>query len=534
MIAILGLYSVVKFTPLPGIPCEISAVSECAPSDATAARVPSTALLYAHLTLDEDTAQFDRATGVAGRLQRSGEVGQELLNAIAIPSGTQLSYAADIAPWAGEDAAIAVLPGPANTTTSAVMITIDQRQGAEELATKVAPPEGATTGEQEGVTVSSYPDGFATAIDGDTLLLGNDAAVTQLIAAARSEAKTVETDPAAEEIRDELPDNRFADVYLPAAGVQRLLARSTSTAATQLDTFVDYGATSGFGAAAVAREEGIELELASLLDPKKTEASPSFFANLPSFRPTLADDVGARALGYIGIGEAGESLSGLLQRAGAVQPGLGKALTDFATRLDAEAKVDPARDLLPALGGEAAIVAEPTDGRPFASLIVEGVDEARARDALARLQAPLVRSIQRQPDRTGGAPVAGFKPTEIDGVEAQTLPVSPAINLTYAIFDAKLVVSTDPAGIAQVRAEGEERLLGSDQYDEAVEPLPDSLSALVFLNLDELLDLAEALGRVEDPTYASLRSDIRKLHAIALGVSADDDLLRSRLFVTVE
>jgi hypothetical protein len=55
--------------------------------------------------------------------------------------------------------------------------------------------------------------------------------------------------------------------------------------------------------------------------------------------------------------------------------------------------VDPLKDLLPALGGQAALVAEPTDGAPFASLIVEGVDEEKATKALAGLQRPVLRSL---------------------------------------------------------------------------------------------------------------------------------------------
>ena len=220
-----------------------------------------------------------------------------------------------------------------------------------------------------------------------------------------------------------------------------------------------------------------------------------------------------------------------MRRAGKAQPGLGASLTAFTKRLQAEAKVDPAKDLLPALGGEAALVAEPTAAIPYISLIVDDVDEDRARAALARLQGPIVRAIGTP---AGSGPVPGFQAVDVAGVEASSLQVSPLVTLTYALFDGKLVFSTQPAGVEQVvKGEGES-LASADAFEQATKQLPATVSALAFLNLDELLDLAEQLGRIEDPVYAAFRDDIRKLHAIAVGVNASDDELHSRLFVTIK
>ncbi len=526
---VLLLYALVKFVALPGVPCQISAAKECAPGDATIAKVPSDALLYAHLTLDDDAAQFDRAGEVLGRLTRFPQLGQAALDLFKPPSGTAITYEDDVRPWAGDDASLAIVPSGA-ATASAQMISVDDRERAEEFLAAAVPPETPETAKQGDVDVNTYPSGYATAFDGDFLLLGDDAAVRALIGAGEGEAKTLEEDPVAEQVRDELPENRFADLYLSATGVQSLVAGSTSTAATQLEPFVDYDATRGVAAAAIARDDGVEIELYSDLDAKKAEANPPFFSTLDEFRPTLTDDVGSRAMGYVGIDDAGDGLAELLTRASGSEPGLAESLTAFTQRLRDEAKIDPAKDLLPALGGEAALVAEPTDGIPYASLIVDDVDEDKAREALARLQGPIARAITPG----AGERLPGFTTSEIAGVEAHQLQVSPQINLTYAVFDEKLVISTDPAGIEQVRAGGENRLGTAEVFETAVDPLPNELSALVFLNLDEFLDLAEALGRVEDPLYASFRDDIRKLHSLALGVSGDAEKLRSRVFITID
>ena len=38
-----------------------------------------------------------------------------------------------------------------------------------------------------------------------------------------------------------------------------------------------------------------------------------------------------------------------------------------------------------------------------------------------------------------------FEETEIDGIPVRSVQASPTVNLSYAVFDDKLVVSTAPA-----------------------------------------------------------------------------------------
>src|SRR5262249_61418224 len=104
--------------------------------------------------------------------------------------------------------------------------------------------------------------------------------------------------------RDSLPDVRLAEVYLSPIGIQRLLA-GRAGAPGQLDTFVDYGASTGMAVGLRARDDGVQVDVVSTLDPKLEQQSPTVFANLPRFEPGLADEASPRALGYIGIGDIG-------------------------------------------------------------------------------------------------------------------------------------------------------------------------------------------------------------------------------------
>ena len=221
----------------------------------------------------------------------------------------------------------------------------------------------------------------------------------------------------------------------------------------------------------------------------------------------------------------GPTLAELLDRT-AGGGGLAGSLRGLSDRLREEAGVDPLSELLPALGGQAALVAEPTDGVPFASLIVDGVDTDQAAQALAKLQRPLLRALG------GGGQVPRFEEQEIDGVPVRSVQASPTVNLAYAVFDDKLVISTDPAGVEQVLGEG--GLEDSEPFQRATDELPDEVSALVFLNLDELFGQVTRTDLVEDPFFANLSVLFENATSAALAVNGDDEEIRSELFLALD
>jgi hypothetical protein len=83
-----------------------------------------------------------------------------------------------------------------------------------------------------------------------------------------------------------------------------------------------------------------------------------------------------------------------------------------------------------------------------------------------------------------------------------------------------------------VRSSGDQ-LAGSGSYEDAVEQLPDRVSALVFLNLDEVFGLAQQAGLATDPLYASLSEDISRIGSLGLAVRGSDSELHSELFLAI-
>jgi Protein of unknown function (DUF3352) len=519
------LYLVVKFLPVPGVPCQISAAKECAPSNDTVAYVPSDAALYAHMTVNSDSHQWELAQELGDRLPNFTALLQSDTRALSVAGSNPINLSEQVLPWAKDDLTLIGVAGPAKSIVQAYVVGVDDEAMADEFLTAASPGGKSKQSEVNGGTLTVYSNGFAAGRFGDQAVFGNVTAVRAALDANAGRAPELTGSEQGSPL-ESLPDVRLAEVYLSQAGVLRLLA-GRAGGASQLNTFVDYGATTGMAASLRVRDDGVEVHLNSRLDPKLEQQSPTVFASLPEFEPALADEAGPRALGYVGVGELGPAINEALATAGAGAQGLAGSLRQLAQSLQQEAGVDPLKDLLPALEGQAALIAEPTDAVPYASLIVDGVDEESAGEALAALQQPLVRSLS-----AGGARVARFQTREVDGVAVHSVQASPAVELSYAIFDGKLVVSTRPEGISQVRSSGDD-LAGTNDFEDVADRLPDRVSALVFLNLEEVLGLAQQAGLAENPLYASLSEDISRVGSLGLAVRGGDDELRSELFLAI-
>jgi hypothetical protein len=294
-----------------------------------------------------------------------------------------------------------------------------------------------------------------------------------------------------------LPSQRIATLYLArsATGPLRSLDPTVTAAAAAADIDGDT-----MRIRARIRHEGEPGRCAAIVGDDLVElADPeaAFYAEVPSIAcalRALADrDKGAaatiRRIGRLATSEGGVSLQ---------------------------------KELLPMLDHRGALIATPGDAVPTLTLVVDDVDETKALDVLSRLQPALIRLLGSR--ELGQAPTFGS--ADVEGVTAATAHIAPGLELSYAAFDGRLVVSTALAGIGAVRkAKG---LSDNDAFEDVLGDRPDALSALVFLDLDQLLTLGEQAGLAEDPRYLALRDDLQKLRA-AGGV-----LTREGEFTTAE
>jgi uncharacterized protein DUF3352 len=540
--------SLVWLVAVPALPCGAPGGDRCAPADDAIHLVPDDALAYLHLNVDPDTEQFEDAAEVASRMPAVTTQAIRLVESrLPGPRGAPPDFGREIEPWFGGEAALAVLPAGAGPGEEVELLEVSDEDAARKFAASIAAGKPRSTTYRD-LQVRVDRRGLATAVVGGFLVIGRASGVREVID-ADSGAKgsgSLAGDPNASAARDALPDKRLADAYLSEDGIAELVQGRGPLAA--LAPIVNPDASRGAAVALVANNDGLGVDFRSELDRERAKEHPGFFSALPSFGPTLAGSLPSDSLGYIGIGDPGKALKSLLEQAGAEAPGLADAVGALVERARKLGDVDLEKDLLPSLGGEAALALEPSpDGgaagnkqgggnegavpgseTPFLEFIAADVDSGRASQALARLQGPITQALN--PPR--GLPAAVFSQHEVGDVTAYSVRVSGAVELTYAVAGSTLVIATNRAGVEQV-VSGEGGLDDVDHFDQATDGFPSELSMLGYLDLGGVIALGEQAGLAEDPAYATFASEIQKLEALGLAVQSSLDELstHARLIV---
>lgn len=532
---VIALVGVVVLIVAPAAPCGAPGGDACPPSDDAIEIVPDDALAYVHANIDPDTDQYAEAAALASRIP--------LLSRLAIAAVSsdlgRIDFNTQVRPWAGGELAVALLPGT-RRLDPVVMVEVEDTDGAGAFAAQLLGPDPdvAVVGGTEVSTASRGTATTAAAVFEGFLLLGGPGAIADIVD-PDAERGALADDPAATGAMEELTDDRLVEAYLSPAGARAVVS---DPSLAPFDTFVDSEATAGVGLALGAADSVLALEIRSTLDPERAETSPSFFAALPPFEPELTADVGSDALAYLGLGDPGTGVNELLGQASADAPEILAAFEGVERDLRKQAGVSIVADLLPLLGSEVALSVEPQraevaapapgtlapSGVPYASLIAAGIDGGSAARSLANLQEPLVDAL----GASQGAPLSGFETAKIAGVDARSLLVNPDINLTYAVFDDRLVIATNPVGIAQARAEGE-GLSTAAGFEEVTAGLPDAVSLLAYLDLRGLLSLGEEIGLGLEEGYATLAPDLRSLESGALAVTDSEGTIRTDLRIAL-
>jgi len=520
---------VVWLVLIPIAPCGFPGGDRCAPDDDAIALVPGDALAYVHLDVDPESDQFAAATEIGRRLPLLSRLA---VSGLANVAGTSVDYAKQVEPWSGGEVALVALP--AGTTGQRVlMVEADDEGAADEFAAELLGPKQSTES-AGGTDVSIGPRDTAWAIEDGFLLLGSRLGLTRMLG---DDGPSLAD--AAPPVLDELPDERLAYGYVSPDGARALFGPG---GAGPIDTFIDAAATTGAAASLSADDVGLSLAIRSDLDPDRSDASPGFFAALPAFTPSLDERIGPATLAYLGLGDPGEGLGSLLAQARTSSPGLVAAFRRESRRLGEQAGIDIDRDLLPLLGSEAALSLQPVAvngdtpvpgvtpdaGTPYVSLLAAGADPTEARRSLERLERPVAKALGEKQD----GKAATFTTIQVAGLQAHSLAVSDAVDLTWATWDDLLAITTNSLGIAQPRSQGS-GLDEAEKYRAVTEDFPDSVSLIAYLDLTGLLNLGEQAGLATDPTYATYAPDLRTLTAAALGVAGGDERIATDLRIAV-
>jgi hypothetical protein len=415
------------------------------PASGAARLVPADALVYVHLSTDRDRSATASAAKVADAFPSWPALRDGIVKRLQAPGCDVAAKALKTA----DEAALAIFDtGGSKTANSLVLVDT----GSEHPGTRQRGC-GALSSEYVGTFLAiGQPESLRLA---EQLHAGKGASLADAAGPGKAFG--------------ELPADRVADGWVSRDGVRRLLAPQGGLLGA-VGTLFDQPALRGAAFGVSAAGDRVRLVVKSQLDPKVARSTASGFEK---FTPSLADDVPATAMAYLGVSNLAPALQRILAAAGTSSA----PLKPLIGQLD-----EPLKQVFP---GEAAIVLTSAAPAPVLTILAAAKDEAATRRALAALPAAVRKSF------------------------------------TTAVWDGKVAVSTDPKGVAAMKAGGD-RLTDTGQWTRAVGDHPELVSSLLFLNFSRLLTLGEQTGLGQSSAYQAAKGDLSKVRAIGAHTSGND------------
>lgn len=459
------------------------------PAEGAAALVPGRALVFLHADTDPNRAATRDAVKVLERFPALRTLRDRLFASLnRYGRGTQVDFVRDIRPWLGSEAALALLDTTATSAQSVIVLDVRDPRGAREFLQRLGTPTGTARYRDAVITLfgsQSY------AFVGHFLLLGPLDAVRAGIDAHADPGSSLARDAAYARATKDAPSDRVADAYVSVGGLRRLVVPGRGVLGT-VGTLLDQPGLQGVAASLAAGGDHARIRVHWAL----AAGSPGVPAGLP-LRPFRTDL----------LGQAPAPVSALLDA-----NGLDRLIPKLATRLSPRYAA-LVTGLAPLLADQAVVAAAPGAGRPDLLVVARTRDESRTRLALANLQVPLTSLLAPTGITGGQAPTFTQRP--LAGYTAFQLRLGPGLELDYAVGKGQVALATSFDLLASLAGRG--RRVASDSGVRQVLPARAGPStSLVFLALNQLLDLGEQTGLGQDPRYRAVREDLRRIRSLGL------------------
>jgi Protein of unknown function (DUF3352) len=428
------------------------------------------------------------------------------LTAIVGGGSSSADFATGIHQWLGREAAFVVLDTPGGSAPSLIVLDVANRARALRF---VAGAGAAALAPYDGVRILGYRSGTELAFVKHFLVVGPDAAVRAAIAAGTGRSRSLASDPAYERAAAGEPAGRVLDVYLPVAGLRRLLEPRGGVIGA-VATLLDRPSLEGMTLSVSADISAADVRIHGVLRPSRSHPV--------AFKPTLQSVLPAGStlmLDVDGLDRAGPQLlraAATAGFAGNVAPllaRLGAAVSAESVSVNKVASV---------FGGETAVAVSPGPS-PSLLIVARARNQAATQSELADLEAPLTALFPAP--SAGPGQIPGLVDQQIGGVTVHELGLGVGLQIDYAVFDRLVVVSTSIAAIDQVVSRS--RSLADEQvYKTALAGRPAQVSSVLFTDFSQLLRLGEQTGVTSGTRVRELLPDLERVRAIGLSSTSGE------------
>jgi hypothetical protein len=492
---------------------------------AVASYVPSSSPMYLEVSTDFDGPQWTQVEALAKVFPGYPEF-QRMIDE-GLRSG-DVDFETEVRPLLGDRAAVAALSLPdaaevqgtltSPSTDGAAKAADDQEfvavveiaEGKQDAVKALLVKGGATPqGEHEGVEYyGDRAEDTVIAVDEGAAVI-SDTPEQVFVALDAHEAGGDKTLAGTDKFNDalgKLPEDVFGQAYLDVgAFIQQAGAASPQLSQAGLGDYQN----AVMAASISAEPEGGRLKGVVVGAPD---------AGLSEFTPALVDRVPADALAYLGFHDLSGTIGNIFEQ---IQGSLGD---------EEREQVDTLRDQLPQMlgvsledlsaltAGEQAIVVTSGAKAPGAALAMQVEDGARASATLDKLRVGVPQLLKSfSPDTALPAwqqvPLGG-------GVQGWRLPLSPEAGVVYGVDgDIAVVASSVQSAGGVLRPVAP--LSGAAPFQEATNGMPEQVTSLFWLNLEQGVDALRNAGAFEDAPAGTL-ANLRPFKSVAAWTTAGE------------
>jgi hypothetical protein len=478
------------------------------PATGAAALVPSDALLYVNVSLDRARPAVRAALRIAQRFPDFPLASAALQTRVGaiVAGGRSVDFGSQIQPWLGNEAALALL----NTTTSTAgsLVILDVRSRPQAMAF-VRGEGAAARGTYRGTRLYAYGTGTELAFYSHYLLLGQPASVQTGLDVGAGAAPSLAGSGVYQRASLTEPPGRVLDAYASLAGVRRVLAPQGGLIGA-FGSLLYQPALQGVTLSLSPAPDGARVQIHSALDTSLVHLGS---VSTKAFTPTLQNvmpDGSILVFDVKGLDHLAPQVLSATSTAG-VEGGVGPLLTRLGSALSAEGV--NIHQITSIFDRETAVAIVPHGAAPTLVIVARAPNQEQIRTELANLEVPLAQLFK--PPQSGPGSVPQFNDHTVAGVTDHQLSLARGLEFDYAVFRGLVVISTSSQGIAEVAARA--RVLAQDPgFRFALAGRLSRLTALVYLDLRQLLSLGEQTGITSSATYRRLKGDLEAISSIGL------------------
>jgi Protein of unknown function (DUF3352) len=486
-----------------------------ATSSGAASLAPGGSLVYGEATLRPEGDQKAAIERLVSKFPGEGSAGdriRQLLEKAFAEADTELSYAEDIEPWLGDEAAFFVsgVRAAGEDADAALLVATEDEDATVAAVEKDGDDLRKTDHRGHDLYVSADEEGAAAVVDG-WLVLGNLGGVKAAIDTAE-DGEPIEDEDSFQKTIEDAPEDRLGFVYANMPALFEQIERMPSGIAfDQFRRFFEEPVL----VTANADEAGVRFE---------GTVSATLLTGLPilSVGSGAAGDLPADSWLALAQPELGKTVDWYADLIGSSLGGrdMIEQQLKSATGLDLE------QDVTSWMGDWGAFVRGTSVEELDGALVVETKDEAASRrfiDALARL----ARDNAELGEDVGPLSLPG-------GGEGVTLN-SPDVPQPIHLFqrDGKVVAAYGDAA-ARDALDPAQTLADTADFKDAEEALGGDYAISFYVAIEPILALAESEGAGSDEDWQKAKPYLEPLGALVGGAREDGDKLRSAFGLTVK